>query len=350
MKRVSKTCLGVLAVMLLLIILGGCGGQTAKDAAKKGAQGQKVVVRFSHGFPAEGYYIAEEIKTWANLAMQKSNGALEIQIYPAAQIYKDTEILEAIQTGSIESGHIFTYALEKIIPQMKILQIPFVFDSNTETIAKFLNSPQGKERFNAEMEKKGIKPIAWILYGQEEVGVTSNKEVKAPADAKGMTVRITSATQIPFFKKWGVNPSYLSGAEIYMALQRNVLQGAFGPLTGNIERKWYEVAPYHVILPLSVVESVICMNKNFFDKLPPELQKAILDAGKEVESQTMAVARAQMKKVFDEARAKGIKVYNPTPAELKLWTEDSEKLWQEVCKDNPQLLEDIKQVQKILKS
>jgi len=350
MKKIFRILIGVLLVLLMLLAANGCGGQQAvekKEAAQEQKQeGKKIVVRFSHSLP-EKHPRSLQFQEWADLAMKKADGALEVQIYPSAQLYKDVDVVEAVTTGGIESGLLYSFILEKMLPQFKILDVPYLFDNNTDLIYGFLSSPETKERLCAAMEKKGIKPIAWILEPHEGFGIMWNKEVKVPADARGLTVRAIGSPQVAFYKKWGVNPSFLSGAELYMALQRGVLQGAYGSVTAVMERKLYEVAPYYTLLPIGTTISLIGMNKSFFDKLSPKLQQAILDAGKEVESKTVARAKADWEVTLKEAKEKGLKIYQPTPEEMKLWMGDVEKTWQEIYRDDPQVLAEIKEVVKL---
>ncbi len=347
MKKAFKILLGVLLVLLMLLAANGCGGQQADDkkeaAQEQKQEGKKIVVRFSHSLP-EKHPRSLQFQEWADLATKKAAGTLEVQIYPAAQLYKDVDVVEAVTVGGIESGLLYSFILEKMIPQFQVLSVPFLFDNNTDLLYGFLSNLETKERLCAAMEKKGIKPIAWILEPHEGFGIMWTKEVKVPADARGLTVRGVGPPQVAYFKKWGVNPSFLSGAELYMALQRGVIQGAYGAVTAVVERKLYEVAPYYTLLPIGTVASVIGMNKSFFDKLSPQLQQAILDAGKEVESKTVARAKADWEVTLKEAQEKGIKIYQPTPEEMKLWMGDVEKTWQEIYKDDPQVLADIEEV------
>lgn len=343
MKKFSKTYL--LFVVLLLTL---CGGQTATDqrAAAKEATARKAVIRFSHALP-EKHYIASQFRAWADLVMQKSNGTLEVQIYPSAQLFKDPDVWEAVMTGAIESGHTYSYVNTRYVPEVSAIMTWYLWDSTEEVYQVGVKGPL-RAKIDAENEKMGIKILAWLPWHIEDFAFLTTKQVKVPADMKGLTVRATMPEDVVWYKRWGVNPSYISGSELYMALQRGVLQGALATVATSVERKLYEVAPYAVLVPFYDQISIIGINKRFFDKLAPEQQKALVDAAKEVEGKSLAAAMKDYEEIMKRAQELGIKVYKPTPEEMKLWQEGKDEIRRQVYKDQPQVLEEIKKLEEQL--
>ena len=353
MSKKYLTWLSALLTALLVISIVGCGTQNTTSPANTSdnnkAQATKTVIRFSQGLP-EQHYIAKQFRAWADFTMEKAKGQLEIQIYPSAQLYKDSDVVEAIQTGAIESGLVYPYTLAKIVPKMRVFDVPFLYDGKdgkaTELFAKVLNSPI-RTRIEEDIEKQGMKMIMAIPWGVEDLGFVLNKQVKTVADAKGLTIRVLNPEGAAVLKQWGSNASFLNGSELYQGLQRGVLQGSHAAVTTSVERKLYEVAPYFTIMPMGAQLSGVVINKKFYDNLKPELQKAMTDAAKEVESKTVEVVKSNNAVIFKAAADKGIKIYTPTPEELKQFYGDTDKLWQSIYKDNPQILADIKEIQEI---
>lgn len=348
MKKSGKYFVSIALLSVLLITLTGCGGQTAGDKGSTGkeAQTKKAVIRFSHALP-EQHFIAKQLKEWADLTMQKANGTLEVQIYPSAQLYKDPDVYEAIMTGAIEGGHLYNDLHTRYVPEASAMVTWFLWDTTEEAYQVGIKGPL-RAKIDAEMEKKGIKTLAWIPWSLEDFCFVTTKEVKVPADMKGLTIRGKLAEDVAWYKKWGVNPSYLSGSELYMGLQRGVLQGVNTAVASMVDRKFYEVAPYAVLVPYYEVMSIIGINKSFFDKLSPEQQKALVDAAKEVEEKSVAVAMKNYEEVMKRAQEVGCKIYKPTPEEMKLWKEGKDEIRRQVYKDQPQVLEEINKLEQQL--
>lgn len=334
--KATEKFLMLLVIVVMLPVLSANGGDQSTQAPRN-----ETTIRFSHGLP-EKTYISNQLKDWADLSM-KENSGLKILLYPSAQLFKDADAIEAVMTGSIESAQGYSFNLARIVPEMGVFDCPFLFDS-TDLMAKVINSPL-RHRLDVELAKKNIKVLAYILWSAEQHGITSVKLLKVPADAKGMTSRVLGPESAALWKSWGMNPAFLSGSEVYMALQRGVIQSNLSSIMSNVERKYYEVAPYQTLLPVGSVISTILINKDFFDHLPSDQQQAMIDAGKKVESNSLALAKKSNDEIFKKAEELKITVYRPNPEEMKLWQGNLEKLIQEIYKDNPQSLADIKEIQ-----
>jgi TRAP-type C4-dicarboxylate transport system substrate-binding protein len=346
MKKIRRRYLVSVAwlVPLLIFTLTGCGGQTGSDT--RGAEPKKATIRFSHALP-ERHYISAQFKEWADLTKQKSNGSVEVQLYPSAQLYKDPDVYDAIISGGIESGHLYGYINTRYVPEASSMMTWYLWQNTREVYDVGIKGPL-RAKIDAEMEKKGIKQLAWLPWHAEDFAFLTTKPVKVPADMKGMTVRATIPEDTAWYKKWGAEPSYVSGSEQYMALQRGVLQGSLATVATSVERKLYEVAPYAVLVPMYDQISIIGINKSFFDQLAPNQQKAVVDAAKEVEAKSVAAAMKDYDEIMKRAQEVGIKVYKPTPEEMKLWTAGKDQIRQQLYSDKPQVTEEIKKLEEQL--
>ena len=74
-------------------------------------------------------------------------------------------------------------------------------------------------------------------------------------------------------------------------------------------------------------------------------KKPLVDAAQEAEGKSVAVALKHYEEVMKQAQELGIKVYKPTPEEMKLWTAGKDEIRQQVFKDQPQVLEEIKKLE-----
>jgi TRAP-type C4-dicarboxylate transport system substrate-binding protein len=328
----------LLAVLLAAVALCCISPSTVHSAP--------VTLRFSSGAP-ENHFLTQQYIEWANLVEKNSKGEIKVQVYHSAQLFKDNEVIKAVQTEALESGCGFTMYIEnQLVPAMKVYMMPFLFQSLDETW-KVYQSELGAA-WKQTAEKKGVKLLALVVMpGPEDHIILTTKPAKVPADLSGQVIRGASPEHALAIKKWGAGPSFLTGAEVYLGLQRNTINGAVNSIATYVDRKLYEVAPYVVRVPLSVVHTFIIMNKNVFDKLTSDQQKAILEASAAIENKTMQVGKATLKKDVEEAEKKA-KVYSPTSAELALWKEGMPALWDEIAKDKPEVVQALKTVKGML--
>ena len=306
-----------------------------------------VTLRFSSGAP-ENHFLTKQYIEWASLIEKNSKGEIKVQVYHSAQLFRDNEVIKAVQTEALESGCGFTMYIEnQLVPAMKVYMMPFLFESLDETW-KVYRSELG-DSWKKTAEKKGVKLLAMVVMpSPDDQIVLTTKPVKVPADLSGQVIRGASPEHALAIKKWGAGPSFLTGAEVYLGLQRNTINGAINSIATYTDRKLYEVAPYVVQLPVSAVHTFIIMNKSVFDGLTPEQQKIILEASAVIENNTLQIGKTTLKDSVEEAQKKA-KVYTPTSAEMALWKEGMPALWDEIAKDKPEVAEALKTVKGMLK-
>lgn len=306
-----------------------------------------VTIRFSSGAP-ENHFLTKQYIEWASLIEKNSKGEIKVQVYHSAQLFRDNEVIKAVQTEALESGCGFTMYIEnQLVPAMKVYMMPFLFESLDETW-KAYRSELG-DSWKKTAEKKGVKLLAMVVMpSPDDQIVLTTKPAKVPADLSGQVIRGASPEHALAIKKWGAGPSFLTGAEVYLGLQRNTINGAINSIATYTDRKLYEVAPYVVQLPVSAVHTFIIMNKSIFDGLTPEQQKIILEASAVIENNTLQIGRTTLKDSVEEAQKKA-KVYTPTNAEMALWKEGMPALWDEIAKDKPEVAEALKTVKGMLK-
>ena len=195
---------------------------------------EKYVIRFQHEFSAT-HHRAKPLKDWANLIEERSKGALKIEIYLASQLFKPAELVRAVQMGAVEAGNTYTFNIANSVPQYNIFASPFMWDT-TDQMMKTVRGEIG-EILSKYAEEKGIKILAYLPYWQEAQCLIASKPLKTPTDCKGIMVRVNDDISAKLIKLWGGGGSYMAAGELYMALQRGTLNGAFANLPTSVERK-----------------------------------------------------------------------------------------------------------------
>lgn len=334
MKRVS------LSALVIAVFSMGCfwGDMVFAEPVK---------MRVSLGIP-EHHFISKQYAEWAKMIEQNSKGTIKPELYYSAQLYRDNEVLKAIQTGAIEAGYVLSFVMEnQLVPAMKVLQMPFLYQTLDEAL-KVLHSDIG-EGMKKTAEQKGVKLLGFVSFSDPEGdGLMTRKLVKVPSDVKGIVLRTLSPETSAMMKKWGAGPSFITGAELYLGMQRGTIQGSIVSVSSMIERKLYEVAPYMIILPMISVHSGISMNKAFFDRLTPIQQKVIMDASAVIDKNNYGIAISTYKKDLEELKKKA-KVYFPSEAELVQWRAGCEEVWAETARSNKDVADALIKVRAMLK-
>lgn len=345
MMNVTKKFSIVTVLVLVICLLVGSAFAFAAD-------NKVYTIRFAHGLPAT-HNVGMEFADWAKMINKESNGQLKVEIYPGGQLYKDADLISAVRTGACEMGAIYTFNAASIVPEFNVFVIPIVVDSS-ERFLKVIEGDIGKKLFG-KIEEKGIKPLGWVVWaiaGEEgEMGVICNTPVHVPFDLKGKTVRSMSPEQAQYFQEYcGASSAMVSGAELYMALQRGTLNASVATLSHLVDRKLSEVAPNICIIPVGSYPDILIMNKQFYDKLPEDLQQVINNVTAKIQKESYKNSE-YVNRVYDlkakEAVAGRGEIYRPTPEDYALWTKDIEDFWKRVTEKQPAVYDLIMEIQNL---
>ena len=80
----------------------------------------------------------------------------------------------------------------------------------------------------------------------------------------------------------GATPVYISSNEVFTAMQLGTIQGAMSGWSTYYKRGWYEVGKYIIDIPYSFTVFMTAANLGAWRKVPTEIQKLMIDTGREV--------------------------------------------------------------------
>ena len=180
----------------------------------------------------------------------------------------------SVDYGVVSPAHMSTFA--KAAP---LLDMPFLF-RDLDHWNKVLDS----DAFQPIIDDVGKKADVMIIghAGGGTRNIIANKPVRNMAELKGLSMRVMGAPiQTQMFGAIGAKPSVIAYNEVYNAIQTGVIQGAENEAAGMDAMKFYEVGPNISLTQHAITVRPICFSGKTFKKLPPDLQAAILKAGKE---------------------------------------------------------------------
>lgn len=262
-------------------------------------------LKFGHtGAPNHHYQMIAE--KFANRVAELTNGDVKIAVFPSDQLGKQLEITEGVMIGTHDMCQTSDTILSNWIPDFGIGNLPFIFNDDQD-YRKVFDGPIG-EKFAKLVEPHGAVVIGWWENGMRHL-TNNTREVKSPADMKGMNIRVPEGEIfVDTFKALGTNPTVVSFGELYSALQLKTVDGQENPPAHVVTQKFYEVQKYITRTGHIHMSSPILMNKALLEKMPKKYQDAIKQAGREmgpIHTQMVAdLEKEQWKEIAD----KGMKI------------------------------------------
>src|SRR5215208_7725271 len=162
--------------------------------------------------------------------------------------------------------------------------------------APFIDAPflfRDLAHWNKVLDADTLKPVADEIAAKADVmligyagggtrNIFANKAAKNLAELKGLKVRVQGA---PIWSKTfaatGMSPTVIAYNEVYNAIQNGVINAGENEAAGVESMKFYEVGPNLLMTEHAITIRPIAFSGKTYKKLPPDLQAAILKAGKE---------------------------------------------------------------------
>lgn len=251
--------------------------------------------------------------------VESNSHDLKVQIYPAAQLYKDKEVHKAVSSGAIEMGVMGLTQLAGTVPAVDIFYVPFMFPT-AEKVAK-ATRPGSPVRtlIDNEILKTGARPLWWQAYGG--VGLLSKEvPIRLPEDMQGMKVRVFGKTLGEFARSVGAAPTVMPASEQFLAYQRGTVDAGMTGVTAVGPRKLYQVMDYLTLTNHADIEFLTIINEKTWQSLTPQQQTVLRNAAIKVE----ADLRQKIQQLESEAIAEAEKhmtVIHLSAEEIKKWRE-----------------------------
>ena len=184
----------------------------------------------------------------------------------------------------------------------------------------------------ASLEQTGVKGVA--IYEDGFKHFTCNKPIRTLDDFKGTKFRtMESPIIMKQFEALGANPVPIDFAELYNALQQGVVDGQENPLVTIVAMRFYEVQDYLTLSGHAYLGHVLMFSKKWFDGLSADIQKVLVDTGKELAIWQRQAVAAEEEKYLQTIKDSGTEV-------ITLSDEEKAKM-KEVTRPVHKLIEDI---------
>ena len=137
-------------------------------------------IKLSNQFPPS-HHVSKGLVVFAEKVAEHSKGELSVKIFDSAQLFKDTEIVEALQDALIDAGLVPVNKWSGMIPAADVFEMPFVF-KDLESPKKFL--AQGRTRSSTGVPEKRRQNTLLGPYGYIQF-FNNKRPLKMPADFQG---------------------------------------------------------------------------------------------------------------------------------------------------------------------
>ena len=270
---------------------------------------------------------SKTIKRLGDFVEQKTNGRIKFQYFYGGSLISKPQYVDGVAKGiaDISTGPV-SFVTGKI-PELSIFEV-----YGSYKLDKHLEMQEAVEPVLTKLfEQKGVHHVMLQLTGST-VFPHKTKFLKRPDDWKGQKMRLAGRWQSTLGKQWGGSPIFMVPGELYIALQRGVIDGYMLIYDIVYGLKLYEVAPYIMDSGFSNNIENVTMNLQKWNTLTKPDQEIFNQGVKEIKPWNYHETLAYYDTLKKDMISKGTQIYYLTPEEKKLYLNDAFALWPEVRK------------------
>jgi TRAP-type transport system periplasmic protein len=244
-----------------------------------------------------GYRIRD--KVW-----ERSNGRLYVDFRPLAQLGGERDVIQKLRLGAVHGMLSSSVAAANVADKLGIVNLPYVVDT-FDKLETFRNTPELFDDFRNAAVARGIMVVDITSYGT--YGWATTTPVRTLEDAKRVSFRIAEApVNTDIYRAWGLSFTVMPWPDVPQALQTGVINGLdHTPTVCNITRK-FNIAKYFTEVNYAQGLFVHLMNKRWFDRLPEDLQKVLIEVIEEESAISRTLARKQHEDQIAAAKNHGV--------------------------------------------
>ena len=243
----------------------------------------------------------------AKLVKERTNGRVEIQVFPNSQLGGVGELVDGVKSGAISMGHHDFASLGKIVTDTAVFNTPFVYrDAAHAMRATDPRQSPALQKINQQLIEKGnMRIVAALFQGTREL--TSKEKVLSPKDMAGKKYRgVPIKLWSSMLTGMGAVATPVEVSELATALATGLVVGQENPLPNIYNLKLYEVQKY--VMMTNHMQSVLSVfiNERVYQSIPAADRKIMEDTMIEVGMKTLDWDRDTAAKYRKDLEAKGM--------------------------------------------
>ena len=262
------------------------------------------------------------------MVAKKYPGELKVQYLGGPEVVKSADQVQALQRGMIDmvftAGAYYTNVLAEV-DALKLTSFTPTEERANGTWA-YLNDLHEKKLGVHYLARLGLNTPFYLFL---------KKPINA-ADLKGLNIRV-SPLYLQAIKGLGGNPVVMPPSDVYLAMERNVVDGYCWPVVGIREYGLQKQTKYIVEPGFYRVPNPLLVNLKAWNKLSQKLRDLLDEAAVEAEKKVVAEFAELAKQEIPILNKEGVQTLDLPPAEKEKFLRVAyDEGWKDIIQKNPQ--------------
>lgn len=279
--------------------------------------------------------VAPEGSTWMNVmteldaaVREQTQGKVGLRFYPGGIQGDDPVVLRKIRTGQLHGGGFTGVGLGEIVPDVRVMETPFLFRDQAEVEAVHqVMDPIFEEQFRA----KGYTLLGWAEVGF--VYLYSRDPVASLADLRAQKVWLWEGDPLAeaFLRAAGVSAVSLPLSDVLTSLQTKLLTTVYISPLACLAMQWHTRVAHVTDIPVTHSLGAVIVTNEAWEKVPAAVRPLVHELCREHFGRLARATAEDNRKAAEEIVKAGLKTVVPPPAEVEQFLAIGEKVREELA-------------------
>lgn len=287
------------------VLAGGAAASLALTFSVKRAVAAEFEFRLGHPLqPTDATQTA--MLSYADAVRERSDGRVEIEVFPADQLGVQKEVGEMLVQGANVMQFTDYLFLAEWVPDAGILQAPFLLNELDDWYK--LAKSDWMMSLEATLQERNVRVLSNNNYFGSR-SIIGPKAIRTPDDIKGETIREAAAPMyIAMAEAWGARPVVMGFAETYTGLSQGVVDFVECPPQAMVSSKFTELRKVVSLTNHMVNWNPVIVSQSSFARLPEDLQQILTEEAVKAGDFVTKLKRDDDAKIAQALKDMGIEV------------------------------------------
>ncbi len=240
------------------------------------AGGKKQKIKFATLAP-EGTSWMKAMRSFDKAVSKESNNEVSFKFYPGGVSGDEKDVIRKMRIGQIHAAGFTGVGLGEILPEVRILDLPFLFESDAQILHVY---DKMNDYFVGKFEEKGYVLLGWVPVGW--IYFFSKNNIQTVADLKKSKPWMWEGDPLveKTYSALGVRPVPLSITDVLLSLQTGMIDTVYASSQGALALQWFTKIKTMSQFRMGYATGGVLITKKKFNKLSAEQQAMLKRLGK----------------------------------------------------------------------
>lgn len=214
------------------------------------------------------------------LVESRSKGEIEVQLFCCFKMGGEQEMFKKLQLGTLDGTIIAQNNAGPFFPLIDLFVLPYIFQSY-EHAEKVVDGEIGRRIAKEMLAQTGVHLISIADISFRNI-YNSRRPINSIEEVAGLRYRVPkNQVMISTYKAFGAEPTPIAWSETFTATQTGVVDGGDSGVYWMKAAKFFEITKHYAVTEHFALTSPFLVSDRFMQKLTPELQNLVREAGHE---------------------------------------------------------------------